>query len=80
MQINQDGSLTITITDSIVIDVARWYKHPRRIYGKDSQPEYFKNGDTITFRDQAQLLRALAGELTHKLDVMQSHSVLELPR
>jgi hypothetical protein len=61
------SKITLTATESLVIDKARWYKRPQRVFGRGNRTtDLMRNGDTITFNDQQQLLRALAGQLTSK--------------
>jgi len=55
--------ITLTVTSGIVMDMRRFYKRPQRVYGKTEATYYLRNGETITFQDQQQLLRALAGRL-----------------
>jgi hypothetical protein len=55
--------ITLTVTAGIVIDFRRFYKRPQRAYGNQQAKYYLRNGETITFQNQQQLLRALAGQL-----------------
>jgi hypothetical protein len=62
------NEVTLTATETIVVDFRRFYKRPRRVYGDNpyAGSQLMRNGDTITFPDQQFLLRALAGQLTSK--------------
>ena len=66
MEPEPGASITITATEGVVVDFRRFYKRPQRVYGKTQAVYYVRNGETITFQSQQQLLRALAGQLTSK--------------
>jgi hypothetical protein len=58
--------IKLTATKPAVIDFRRFYKQPKRVYGEQPATYCLLKGETVTFADQDQLLRALAGQLTSK--------------